>query len=81
MADDVNWVRLCAPAWWCTTCEAWWPGGWGPVYVGELPDPAQLARDLDDYHHLIHRTCAECGTELVPRPRTVAVVELRGGEL
>lgn len=71
---DSAYVRLCAPAWWCEPCQSWWPGGWGPVYVGAIPAP-----DLDLFGELQQpvRTCAECGQRLVPRARTVAVAELR----
>lgn len=70
-------VRLCAPAWWCETCRAWWPGGWGPVYVGAIPAP-----DADAFARLQQpvRTCADCAQPLVPRPRTVALVTLRSVE-
>jgi hypothetical protein len=63
-AEPVDWRALIGrPAWWCTKCEAWWPGAW--VVWFEPPTDT----DLLDAHAYEHRTCAECGTRLVPRSR------------
>lgn len=70
-------VKVGAPSWYCETCESWWPGGWGPVYIGDPPTPEQQQQDLETYHYLTNRTCAECGRQLIPRLRTIALVEVR----
>jgi hypothetical protein len=70
-------LRVGAPAWWCEQCRAWWPGGWGPLYLGD-PDVAADLEALCQLHaHDATRTCAECGSALVLRVRTVAIVSLR----
>ena len=69
-------LRVGGPAWWCEQCQAWWPGGWGPLWLGVPPDlEDRLQREQQ--RQLIVRTCAECGSALVPRVRTVAIVTVR----
>lgn len=62
MARQFN---LCTPAWWCESCQAWWPGSW-VVSFGEPIDPETV--DVEPY---MNRTCAECGRALIPKARPV----------